>query len=113
MYMKAFLKLAFCTGTWMVAAFSLPVALICLCFRFYTPTYILLCYYSFRFLFPAKFWPAFVVALNLSSPPYCNEQNIVLEKGVVLPKPDSKSMIALSPHGILTIGWMTLVQEIC
>ncbi len=94
----------------MVAAFSLPVALVCLALGVYLPTYILVFYYSFRFVFPAKYWPAFVSALNMVDPPYCNEQNVVLEEGVVLPTANSKSMVALSPHGILTIGWMTLVR---
>lgn len=93
----------------MVAAFSIPVAFICLFFGIYYPTYILVIYYTYRFVFPAKYWPAFVEALNLNNPPYCNTHNVVCEDGVVLPKPDSKSMVALSPHGILTIGWMTLV----
>ena len=111
MHPIAFFKVAFCTGTWMVSAFAIPVAVAALVCGVYLPTYILVCYYSFRAFFPAKYWPAFVVAFNLNNPPYCNAHNIILEEGVELPSPDSRSMVALSPHGILTIGWMTLVSS--
>ncbi len=50
-----------------------------------------------------------VICLN--DHPYCNEQNVILDAGAVIPKPSSKTMTAVGPHGILSIGFQTLVSS--
>ena len=103
------LRLTTALSIWMLGAFIIPIAIVCLFFKIYFPLYFIIVYYAFRFLFPAKEWPLIVKLLQLNAHPYCNNQRIIFEEGAKAPEPNSKTMIALSPHGILTIGWMTMV----
>ena len=95
----------------MVGCFAIPVALVLSCLGKHWATYILLIYYSFRFIKPASYWPYFVTCMCLNDTPYCNNQRIIFDDGAKIPKRDSKTMVALGPHGILTIGWQTLVSS--
>lgn len=49
--------------------------------------------------------------MDMTAAPYCKTQRVVFEDGATSPAPDSKTMVALSPHGILTIGWMTMITS--
>lgn len=111
MHPLGLVKFAICLGVWMVGCFAVPVAVVLSCFGIHFASYILIVYYSFRFLVPAKYWPFFMEMFELNATPYCNQQNIVFDKGASIPKPDSKTMLALGPHGILTIGWQTLISS--
>jgi 2-acylglycerol O-acyltransferase 2 len=111
MHPLGLIKFAACCGIWMVGCFAAPVAAVLSCFGIHWASYILIAYYSFRFVFPAKYWPYFLDFMSLNDTPYCNQQRIVMDKGATLPKPDSKTMLALGPHGILTIGWQTLISS--
>lgn len=67
-------------------------------------------YYSFRVLFPPKKWPRFIEFLDFNKFNYCKSQKIIFDcKKAAFPPPNSKTLFALSPHGILGIGWMCLV----
>jgi hypothetical protein len=111
MHPLGFAKFATCCGVWMIGCFAVPVAAVLSCFGIHWASYILIVYYSFRFMVPAKFWPFFMEMFTLNDTPYCNHQNIVFDKGAHIPKADSKTMVALGPHGILTIGWQTLISS--
>jgi hypothetical protein len=65
-----------------------------------------------RVLFPPKKWPWFIEFLNFNKYPYCKSQAIVFDSDKAkFPEENSKTLFALSPHGILGIGWMCLVSE--
>ena len=113
MHVLGFVRLACYFSAWIFGSFAWPTALICAAFHKFTPIYILIFYHAFRLVFPAKQWPAFKRAFNLNIAPYCNSQRIVFEEGASVPKPDSKVLLAVSPHGILTLGWSFLVRQCC
>jgi hypothetical protein len=110
MHFTGFLRFTFSIGVWMLGAASIPISLTLAAYKIYKPLYVIVSYYLLRTIFPAKHWPIVLQILNLNAAPYCNSQTIVFEKGAAPPKPNSKTMIALSPHGILTIGWMMTVS---
>jgi hypothetical protein len=110
MHLVGFLRLTIALGIWMLGAASIPIAIGCAYFQRYEPLYFLIFYYVFRKLFPATKWPLIPKLLQLNPAPYCNNQSIVFEKGASAPEPNTKTMIAVSPHGILTIGWMMTVD---
>lgn len=95
----------------MGGCFLLPVAVILSCFGIHWISYFLLVYYSFRFIRPATFWPLFVDMICLNDTPYCNNQRIVFDEGAKPPQPNSKTMLALGPHGILSIGWQMTISS--
>ena len=71
---------------------------------------VLVVYYTVRILFPPKKWPRFIEFLNFNKYNYCKSQKIVFDsKKAKFPEERSKTLFALSPHGILGIGWMSLV----
>ena len=43
--------------------------------------------------------------------PYCNSQKIIFEEGSASPKPKSKTMLTVAPHGILTLGFTFMVTS--
>ena len=47
----------------------------------------------------------------LNDHPYFNTQKIVFDDGAVAPKANSKTLITMCPHGILTIGWQCLCSS--
>lgn len=111
MHPLGLLKFAIACGVWMVGCFAAPVAVALSCFGMHFGSYILVVYYSFRFLVPPSYWEFFLEAMTLNDTPYCNHQNIVMDEGASVPEASSKTMVALSPHGILTIGWQTLISS--
>ena len=50
--------------------------------------------------------------MRLNIYPYCNKQNIIFVDGAEPPKSYSNIMLAMAPHGILTIGYTCLVSSI-
>jgi hypothetical protein len=111
MHFLGFLRFTISLGIWMLGAFTIPICLTLAAYKIYKPLYAIISYYVFRTIFPAKHWPGVLKLLQLNPAPYCNSQTIAFEKGARPPKPNSKTMIALSPHGILTIGWMMTVSS--
>jgi 2-acylglycerol O-acyltransferase 2 len=67
----------------------------------------LLAYYIYRAIYPLKKWPRIKELFNMDEWPYCNSQKIVFEEGAMAPEPKSKTLLAVSPHGILTIGFIS------
>jgi len=106
-------KLNLCTfyTAWLGGSFLLPFGLICLYFKIYIPTYFMILYYTFRFIFPAKKWEAFRSALCGDNYPYCRNSQFIFEKGASPPKPGDKIMTSVCPHGILTLGWSYLISS--
>jgi hypothetical protein len=98
--------------TWIWGAISVPLALILCYFKFYWMFYIIITYYCMRFIFPVQFWLRWKTIMRMNEYPYCNSQNVVFEKGAKAPNKCSKTMLAVSPHGILTIGYVFLVSSI-
>lgn len=67
-------------------------------------------YYSFRVLLPPTKWPAFIEFLNFNKNKYFKSQELVFDsKKAQFPEADSKTLFALSPHGIISVGWISLV----
>ena len=68
-------------------------------------------YYSIRILFPPKFWPGFVDFLNFNKYNYCKSQKIIFDdEKAKFPESNSKTLFALSPHGIISFGCMCVVS---
>jgi hypothetical protein len=111
MGLLGFLRLFTFYGSWMLGATIWPIALIAAYFHVFFPLYIVVAYHTYRFFFPAKYWPAFKRAYNLNIDPYCRSQKIVFEEGATVPKPDSRVLLAVSPHGILTMGFCFLLSS--
>lgn len=111
MHVAGFAKFAFCCGAWMIGCFAVPVSLLLSWYKIHFGSIILTIYYSFRLIRPAKFWQKFLDVICLNDTPYCNNQRIVFDKGATIPLPNSKTMVAVGPHGILSIGFQTLVSS--
>lgn len=110
MYLYGLLRLGCFLTTWVVGALSIPVALLAAFFyQVYIPAYIIIAYYTYRAILPAGRWQE-VKGRNgwfwLNEYPYCNIQQIVFTDGAKPPEPKSKTMLAVSPHGILTLGFV-------
>jgi len=63
----------------------------------------LLIYYAYRSVYPTKEW-AFVRNIYRAGNRYFYPQEVLFD-GFKDIKPDSRSLICMHPHGILTIGW--------
>ena len=63
----------------------------------------LLLYYAYRSVYPTKEW-AFVRNIYRAGNRYFYPQEVLFD-GFKEIKPDSRSLICMHPHGILTIGW--------
>ena len=111
MYLIAACKLFCFLGAWVAGALIFPVALAGLYWGFYLPTYVLLAYYTLKLFFPATKWPWIRHHLCINHTPYCNSQTIVFDEGAKVPTDKSKTMIAVAPHGILTLGWSFLITS--
>ncbi len=85
-------------GVWLLGAFSPVIALVCSLTRLsHTPTYILIVYYSIRFVFPAQPWKTWLKVLNLNEHPYFNKQELIFDEGAKAPVRDSKVLLAFAP----------------
>ena len=109
MHWLGFLRLGATFSSWIFGAFAFPFALAALAFDIYLPAYFLAFYYTYRLFIPAKRWPEFKRAMNLNRDPYCKSQSIIFEEGAHVPIPDTKVLVTVSPHGILTVGFNFLV----
>ena len=111
MYLIAAFKLFCFLGAWVAGTFIFPVAIAGLYWGYYVPTYILIIYYTLKIFFPATKWAWMRHQLCINHTPYCNSQNIVFDEGAEVPKDKSKTMLAVAPHGILTLGWSFLITS--
>lgn len=112
MHLRGVLRYFIVLGTWMVGAFFIPAALICHFAGWgHTPLLILCIYYPLRYFFPATPWDGWINVMCLNEDPYFNTQCVVMDEGAVPPKPKSKTLITVAPHGILTLGWNSVVSS--
>lgn len=91
--------------TWTCGALVFPLVLVCLWYRIYVPAYVLMVYYGFRFLFPARKSDPIREFMGITSTPYYRTQKMVFDEGATIPEPNSKTMLAVGPHGVLCCGW--------
>jgi 2-acylglycerol O-acyltransferase 2 len=111
MHLKGFLCLCFFYGVWLSATFIFPLAIICAYFGIWFPSYIIIIYYSVRFFFPAKKWDWIRIILNCDDTPYCRSAKIILDEGASVPLPNTKTLVSVAPHGILTLGWTYIISS--
>ena len=112
MHLIGAFRVAVFFGTWLGSVAVIPVSIaIGLYFKIFIPIYILLSYYLYRFICPAKRWPPIKSLLNFNENPYCNSQKIVFEEGVKPPLPKTKTLLCCAPHGILTLGFVFLASS--
>ena len=64
---------------------------------------VLLIYYSYRFIFPTKEW-AFVRNMYRCGAKYFYPQQVLFD-GFKELSPNTKALICMHPHGILTVSW--------
>lgn len=107
MYFLGLARLGTFLFVWVMSALYIPLMAVCAWFGIYIPLYILLAYYIFRTIYPLKKWPRIKKLFDMDEFPYCNSQKIVFEEGATAPTPKSKTLLAVSPHGILTIGFIS------
>ena len=98
-------NLCFFYAAWLGGSALFPVAIICLFFGVYYPAIFIVFYYSFRMVYPAKFWPLVRETLSGDKYTYCRSSQIVCEEGASSPAPNARTLISVAPHGILTLGW--------
>ena len=110
MYLYGLIRLGTFLTTWVVGALSIPIAtFVALRYHFYYPMYIIIAYYAYRAIFPGGRWKGCKGKDGwfwLNEYPYCNNQQIVFVDGAKPPDPKSKTMLTVSPHGILTLGFV-------
>lgn len=92
-------------SAWLAGCAIVPMALVGVLFKMYLPLYALLTYCGFTMLFPPRRWDYMRSMLCLDGTPYFNSLETVFDDGADVPKPDSKVMFTVGPHGILTLGW--------
>jgi hypothetical protein len=110
MHPLGFMRMSSFLFPWIFGVLSIPLAIGFFVGGVRLPAYFLIFYYSFRQFFPAKHWPLYREMIELKKTPYFNNMKVEFDKGAFAPKKDSKTMLAMCPHGILTIGWATLVS---
>ena len=97
---------------WISAAFFIPVALILAVFaQSYVLIYVMVGYYAYRMVFPAKQWDWMREQLCADDEPYCRTSSIVLTSGAAVPEPGSRTLTTVAPHGILTLGWSYIISS--
>mmetsp|Transcript_29083 Transcript_29083/g.49079 ORF Transcript_29083/g.49079 Transcript_29083/m.49079 type:complete len:119 (-) Transcript_29083:38-394(-) len=112
MYLRGFRNLCFFYVCWLGGSAIIPFAIVTAYFKLtYIPLYVLICYYSFRFFFKASKWNFMREALCTDDTPYCNSAQIIFEKGAKAPKPNSRVITSVAPHGILTLGWSFVISS--
>lgn len=98
-------KMLIFLSAWLGGALVFPLALLLAWWKNYIPVYILLFYYAFRAIFPAKRSDAIREFMGICETPYFRQQKVVFDDGASPPEPDSSTMLAVGPHGVLTQGW--------
>jgi hypothetical protein len=131
MHWRGFRNLCTFYLCWLGGSFLIPLALLCLCFRVLTPLVIVIGYYSFRFIFPAKRSEYIRQYFLSDDTPYCRSSKyfsfffaclsvipissspsrILFDDGATAPKPYSKTLLSVAPHGILTLGWSFCISS--
>lgn len=102
-----FLLLLIILGTWMVAATMFGAAFfIAYSFNDYTMFAVILMYYGYRHVIPATEWPLIsnMFTEGWKTKSYFRSQRTVVEEEI---EPNSKTLIAAHPHGILCCGMIT------
>lgn len=102
-----FLLLLIILGTWMVAACMFGTAfLVAYNYNDYTMVAVILMYYSYRHFKPASEWPRVrnMFTEGWKAKSYFRSQRTVIEEEI---EPNSKTLIAAHPHGILCCGMIT------
>ena len=112
MQILGFLRILTFYTVWIGSVAYFPFMFFSAYFGIYWPIYFLISYYSFRFVFPADRWYFIKALLHFNETPYCNSQNMIFVDGAKPPKPDTHTMVAMAPHGILTIGFTCLAGSI-
>jgi len=114
MHIIGFLRMLLFLSLWIFGAACVPLALGLAYFGSYLLMYIVVAYYSVRFVWRARFWPRWKSIMRMNEPgrTYCNSHNVVFEKGASAPVPGSKNMLCVAPHGILTVGFSCLVSSV-
>lgn len=76
---------------------------------------VLVVYYSLLILSPPKKWPYFIEHMDVNKRQYFRSHRIVFDcEKAKFPASQAKTVFAVSPHGILGLGWMCLVSiELC
>lgn len=105
------INLCFFYAAWLGGSALFPVALGCAYCGIYAPSYFVICYYSFRAVFPAKHWPFLREQLSGDKYTYTRKSEIVCEEGASSPEPNSHTLISVAPHGILTLGWSYCISS--
>jgi len=107
------LRMTLVLSGWLGGCAAVPVSALLAAFGVtYIPLQVLGAYYSFRVLLPPKKWPTFIEFLNFNKYKYFKSQEIVFDsKKAHFPEANSKTLFALSPHGILGIGWISLITS--
>jgi 2-acylglycerol O-acyltransferase 2 len=111
MYLKGFLSLCFGYVFWLSGAFIFPIAIFSSYFGIWLPTYIIIAYYAFRCLFPAQRWDWVRIYFNCDDKPYCRSAQIIFDEGASVPLPNSKTLVSVAPHGIMTLGWIFMISS--
>lgn len=124
MHWRGFRNLCSFYVCWLGGSFIIPVALGSLYFGITLPLFVLLGYYSFRFLFPAKKSEWIRQYFISDNTPYCRSSKscctflfshfvrIIFDEGAEAPKPYSKTLLSVAPHGILTLGWSYCISSL-
>ena len=69
-------------------------------------------YYGFRFIFPAKRSRFIRKLFESEAEPYQKSYKVIFDgKDNKPPLPNTKSFLAVSPHGILSLGWSYIVAS--
>jgi len=105
MHLLGLAKMILFLSCWLGGALAFPITLVCLCLKIYLPLYVLIVYYCFRAIFPAEKSDAIREGMGVETCPYYNHEEIILEDDSGPPEPNSKTMFAMGPHGVLTQGW--------
>ena len=105
MQLLGLIRYAIVLGTWIYGAICVPLAIaLYFIYNMYIHIYIIIIYYSFRAIFPPDNWPFWINNMCLNEHPYFNRQDVIFDNGAKPPAPNSKVLITMSPHGILTLG---------
>ena len=77
MHVKGAVNLCFFYVLWLGGSFIFPIAIVCLFFKVWEPSAVLVLYYSYRLFFPASKWEWIRKELMSDDTPYCNSARLV------------------------------------
>lgn len=105
MHLLGLAKTILFLSSWLGGALLIPIAIGFLFFQVYFPLYVVIVYYMLRAIWPAEKSDYIRESMGVATCPYYNHEEIILEDDVPPPEPNSKTMFAVGPHGVLTQGW--------